>query len=217
MTDEDRRLQQLVLEELAWDPSLGAAAIGAIADGGVVTLSGQVPSYLHKLAAECAALRVRGVKAVAQDIEVRLPAAARLADAEIADRARRVLGWDAALPPDSVQVAVEAGWVTLTGEVAWQFQRAAAEAAVQRLAGVAGLANQLSLRGGAQPADLRERIRQALLRDGRIEAAAIGIILQGGRVELTGRVRSSQERVAVLRAAWSAPGVTELRDRLLVA
>lgn len=217
MKDEDKRLQRLVLDELQFDPSLDATHIGVTADDGVVTLSGHVASYAEKLAAERAVRCLRGVKAIAQDIEVHLPATAKTGDDEIAGRAVRLLAWDAAVPKDAIRIKVEKGWITLSGEVEWQFQRAAAEHAVQKLTGVVGVLNDVTLRAAVQPADIRRRIEDALQRDARIEAGGITISTSGGRVELRGRVNSWHERDAAERAAWSAPGVTEVRDRLLVA
>jgi len=217
MKDEDRRLQRRVLDELEFEPSVDATHIGVTADDGVVTLSGHVASYAQKLASERAVRRVRGVKAIAQDVEVHLPTAAKTGDDEIAERAVRLLTWDAAVPADSIRIKVEKGWITLSGEVEWQFQRAAAERAVQKLSGVVGVLNEVTLRAAVQPADIRRCIEEALLRDARVEASGIIISTEGSRVELRGRVHSWHERDAAERAAWSAPGVTEVRDRLLVA
>ncbi len=217
MKDEDVRLQRRVLDELQFEPSVDATHIGVTADDGVVTLSGHVASYAEKLAAEVAVRRVRGVKAIAQDMEVHLPSAAKTADDEIAGRAVRLLDWDAAVPVDAVKVKVEDGWITLTGEVEWQYQRAAAEHAVQKLGGVVGVLNHITLHALVQPADIRRRIEEALQRDARVEAGTITINTSGSRVELHGRVHSYHERDAAERAAWSAPGVTEVKDRLLVA
>lgn len=216
MKDEDRRLQRLVLDELQFEPSVDATHIGVAADGGVVTLSGHVPSYAQKLAAERAVQRVRGVKAIAQDLEVHLPSSAKTADDEIAGRAVRLLDWDVAVPEGAVTVKVENGLVTLSGEVDWQYQRAAAENAVHKLSGVIGVLNRIVLRPSAQPGDIRRRIEEALQRDARIEAGRIIIIADGGRVQLRGQVHSQQEREAAERAAWSAAGVTEVEDRMLV-
>lgn len=217
MKDEDRRLQRLVLDELQFEPSVDATHIGVTADGGVVTLSGHVASYAQKLAAERAVQRVRGVKAIAQDLEVHLSSSAKTADDEIAGRAVRLLDWDVAVPEGAVTVKVENGLVTLAGEVDWQYQRAAAEHAVHKLSGVIGVLNRIVLRPSAEPGDIRRRIEEALQRDARIEAGRITITASGGRVQLRGQVHSPQEREAVERAAWSAPGVTEVEDRLLVA
>ena len=144
MTD-DRRLQQAVLAELSWEPSVTAAHIGVTAKDGVVTLSGHVENFAEKQAAEDAARRVRGVKAVAEEIEVRLAFETSRSDDEIAAAAIDRLAWDVSVPRDAVKVNVEQGWVTLSGEVQWHYQKEAAGQDVQRLWGVTGLSNQISI------------------------------------------------------------------------
>ncbi|MDJ0389512.1 BON domain-containing protein [Roseomonas sp. E05] len=216
MNSADRDLQQRVLDELAWEPSVEAAHIGVAVRDGVVTLSGHVSSYSEKLAAEQAVGRVRGVRAVAQEIQVRLPYERKTGDDEIAGRAVQILGWDAVVPRDAVRVKVEDGLVTLTGEVEWQFQRTAAERAVQKLGGVVGVVNLIRVQAKAQPADIRQRIEEALRRDAELEAGRLTVSVADGRVVLGGHVRSPRERQAAERAAWAAPGVREVEDRISI-
>lgn len=217
MNDEDRQLRQRVLAEVEWEPSVDAAHIGVAAKGGVVTLTGHAATYAEKLAAEQAARRVRGVKAIAQEIEVRLPSERKTADDEIAERALRILAWDTAVPKDAVSVKVEKGWVTLSGDVDWQFQRVAAEHDVHKLTGVLGIANSIRVKPKAQPADIRHRIEEAFRRDAVLDAGRVTVnVAAGGRVELGGRVHSWREREAAEHAAWAAPGVTAVEDRIAV-
>jgi osmotically-inducible protein OsmY len=217
MTDDDKRLQRQALDELQWDASVDATHIGVAADRGVVTLTGHVKSYAQKLATERAIKRVRGVKAIAQELAVHLPFAAKTADDEIATRALRILEWDAAVPANAVTVKVEKGWVTLSGSVPWQYQRAAAERAVQKLNGVVGVINSIAIRQAVRPGDVLARIEEALRRDAQLQAKGITVTDRDGRIELTGKVHSWQERWAAEQAAWSAPGVTQVDDRLTVA
>lgn len=214
----DSRLQQDVLDELDFEPSINAAHIGVTADKGVITLSGHVGSYAEKVAAEEAARRVRGVHAIAQEIEVRHPSDKKTSDDEIAGRALSILRWNAVVPDEDIQIKVQDGWVTLLGEVEWQFQRVAAESGIRRLSGVAGVINQITLRSRIEPKDVESRIEEALKRSAEVEAHAIHVSsLGGGKVALEGKVHDWQEREAVKRAAWSAPGVLAIEDRLQIA
>lgn len=214
----DLQLRQDVLDELDFEPSVNAAHIGVTAKNGVVTLSGHVGSYAEKIAAEQAARRVVGVHGIAQEIEVRYPGDKKTADDEIADRALSVLKWNAVVPYNVVQVKVQDGWVTLLGEVGWQFQREAAESGIRRLSGVAGVRNDITLKPRVQPTDVKRKIEDALKRSAEVEAAAIHISSLGnGKVALEGKVHDWQERDAVKRAAWSTAGVTSIEDRLQIA
>jgi osmotically-inducible protein OsmY len=216
MSDSDRQLQQRVQEGLEWDPSVDAAHIGVAANNGVVTLSGHVTSYAEKLATEQAVRRIRGVKAIAQEIEVRLPFEPKTSDEEIAQRAVRILAWDVSIPKDAVTVKVEKGRVALAGEVKWQHQRTAAEHAVQKLTGVREVINQVRVRARPQATDIRHRIEEALRRDANLEAARITVTVVDGQVELGGSVQHWHERDAAERAAWSAPGVSSVRDHIAI-
>lgn len=215
MTD-DRMLQQRVMDELAFDPIVPAAQIGVTAQDGVVTLSGYVDSYAIKFAAARAASRVRGVKAVAEEIEVRLPTEKKTADHEIAARAIKMLEWDELVPPGAISVEVDHGTVTLSGEVDWAFQRDEAERDVLRLSGVKLVVNDISVRPQARPDDVRAMITAAFERTAEHDAAAITIDVQGTRVILGGKVQSWVEREQALRAAWSVPGVTEVEEHILI-
>lgn len=213
----DTQLQQDVLDELDFEPSVNAARIGVAVKDGVVTLNGHVGSYAEKIAAERTARRVKGVRAIAQEIDVRYPNDKKTADDEIAARALSILNWNAVVPADAVQVKVQAGWVTLTGLVEWQFQRTAAEASVRKLGGVVGLTNDIRIRPQLELVDVKHKIENALKRSAEVEAAGIHVIsLGGGRVALEGKVHDWQERDAVKRAAWSAAGVLAVDDRLQI-
>lgn len=217
---DDQSLQALVMEELEWEPSLDAAHIGVAADDGVVTLSGFVDSYAAKAAAERAAGRVRGVKAIAEEIEVRLPDDHKRSDTEIAERAVRLLAWDVEVPTERIQVKVEHGMVTLSGDVGYYFQKAAAEADVRRLGGVRGVVNLIRVAPVAAPATdpaaVRQKIEGALRRNAEVEATHILIGVEGGRVTLRGSVKTWWERQVAETAARSAPGVIEVSDEIEV-
>ena len=213
----DTQLQQDVLDELDFEPSVNAAHIGVTAKNGVITLSGHAASYAEKIAAEEAARRVKGVHAIAQEIEVRYPSDKKTSDDEIAARALSVLRWNAVVPYEAVQIKVQDGWVTLLGEVEWQFQRVAAESGIRRLSGVAGVINQITLKSRVEAKDVESKIEEALKRSAEIEARGIHVSsLGGGKVALEGKVHDWQEREAVKRAAWSAPGVLAIEDRLQI-
>jgi osmotically-inducible protein OsmY len=213
----DKLLQQDVIDELDFEPSIDSANIGVAAEKGVITLSGHVSNYAQKVAAERAVWRVKGVKAIAQEIHVRFDNDKKSNDDEIAQRALDILAWSSPLPRDAVHVKVQGGWVTLTGEVSWNYQREAAEASIRRLSGVFGVTNTIALTPAAQPADIEERIRNALKRQAEVEASRIRVsVLDGGRVSIEGDVDNWEERRAVERAAWSAPGVRMVEDHLRI-
>jgi len=215
MSDE-LKLQQRVIDELEFDPAVNAAHIGVSVHGHVVTLTGHVETFAEKFAAERAARRVKGVTAVAQEIEVHLAVDRKTADDEIAQRAVKILEWDVAIPRDAIQVKVEHGIVTLTGSVDWGFQRAEAEYDVRKLGGVKGVVNAVAIRPKVHAADVRARLMAAFERNADVEAGGITVEVIGGRVVLTGEVASWTEREAAERAAWSVTGVTAVDDRIAV-
>jgi osmotically-inducible protein OsmY len=210
----DLKLQQDVMEELTFDPQLQVNEIGVIAIDGVVTLTGWVDSYVKKWRAEEAAHRVRGVRAVANDIEVRL--LSERTDADIAAAAARALTWNAALPADRIKVTVSKGWITLEGDVDWQYQKQEAENAVRRLWGARGVSNLISVKPSAAPTDLKNKIEQALVRSAQLDAQGITVEIQGTTAILKGSVRSWAERQEAQRIAWLAPGITNVDNRITV-
>ena len=212
----DKLLRQDVIDELNFIPDVDAANIGVAASEGVVTLSGHVASYAQKLAAERAARRVKGVRAIAEEIEVRYPNEKKKADDQIAERALAILDWDAQVPADSVIVRVERGWVTLTGEASWQYQRMAAETAIRKLSGVVGLTNEIRVKPKVASRDVRSEILEALKRNAELDANSIMVAVHDDKVTLMGKVRTWRERDVAERAAWSAPGVTAVEDRLFI-
>lgn len=212
----DMTLKQTILDALEFDPSIDAASIGVSVDNGVVTLSGHVPTYFEKMKAEDIAIAIRGVKAIAQEIEVR-PAGTHLtADDEIARRVLDVLRWSTTLPADAVKVKVQGGWLTLTGAVEWNFQREAAARAVRDMSGVKGVTNNIIITPKATPADLRDRIERALKRQAELDMNNIRVEVTDGAVTLEGKVHSLAERRVAEQAVWAAPGIREVRDRLSV-
>jgi osmotically-inducible protein OsmY len=214
----DKELRQNIIDELDFEPSIDSANIGVAVENGVATLSGHVPDYAQKLAAERATWRVKGVKAIAQEIQVRFPEELQCSDDEIAQRALSSLEWNVVVPRDSVQVRVQNGWVTLTGELDWNYQRDAAVSAVRKLAGVAGVVNEIVLKPGVQAADVELRIRNALKRHAEVESSQIKVTIRdAGTVNLEGAVDNWDERQAVVHAAWSAPGVRQVSDHLRIS
>ena len=212
----DYQLRQDVLDELDFEPSVNAVHIGVGVHAGVVTLTGFVSSYGEKLAAERATRRVKGVKAIAEEIEVRLPSDKKVADDEIAGRAVDILKWRIGFPADRIGVKVEKGIVTLTGDVDWRFQKSEAEAAVHQLSGVAGVANLILVNSPVPVTEVKEKIQRALHRNAELDASRITVIAEGGKVTLGGKVHAWYEREIAERAAWSAPGVTEVQDHIQV-
>jgi osmotically-inducible protein OsmY len=208
----DRQIRANVEAELDFDPTLDAKGIGVAVKDGIVTLSGHVPSYAQIFAAERAAQRVKDVKGVAQDLKVRLPGGIHQADDEIAARAVNVLKWS--VTPPGIKVTVNGGWVTLLGEVQWQYQKLEAERLVRQLSGVMGVTNSISLKSQVQPAKVREAIVAALKRNAELEGAAISVKVDGSAVELSGRVKAWYERKMAENAAWAIAGVTEVRDNI---
>jgi osmotically-inducible protein OsmY len=213
----DLCLRKDIEEELEFEPAVDAAGIGVAVKDGVATLTGHVTSYAEKVAAEHVARRVKGIRAVAVEIDVRLPFDVQHDDDEIARRAANILSWSVILPAaDLVQVQVEKGWVTLSGEVEWQHQKLAAEDQIRRLAGVVGLTNLITVKPHVSAGNVQEKIAQAYRRNAELEPSGIHITVDGGRVTLSGKVKASHERLTAENAAWAVPGVTMVVDNLLV-
>lgn len=214
----DKYLRQNVIDELNFEPSIDSADIGVAAENGVVTMTGHVSSYSQKLSSERAVWRVKGVKAIAQEIEVRFPGDKKQNDDEIAQRAVNILAWNSLLPRESVRVKVQNGWVTLTGQLDWNYQRSEADFDVRKLSGVTGVSNEITLKPSVQPVDVKQRITDALTRHVEVEASHIQIsVRDGGTVSLEGEVDNWDERQAVVRAAWSAKGVLAVENHLRIS
>ena len=212
---DDKRLKQAVLDELQWEPSVNAAHIGVTAKDGVVTLLGHVENFAEKSAAEKAARRVNEVRAVAEEIEVRLPFNIKHGDEEIASAAANRLQWDSAVPKGAVKAKVEKGWVTLTGEVDWHYQQDAAASDVRGLWGVIGVSNEITIKSKPNTSNIRDNILVALHRSW-FDPATINVTAQGGKVTLTGEVDSWYERDEAGSTAWAAPGTTSVQNDISV-
>lgn len=212
----DRELQERVLNALEFEPGVDAAKIGVTTHEGVVTLRGSLSTFYEKWRAECAAAHVHGVRAIANDIEVLPDHHTRRNDTAIAEAAANAISWDTAVPAKSVLVRVNDGWVTLTGDVEWQYQREAAEHTVRRLYGVKGLTNSIMVKPLVHVADVKSKIEDAFRRSAEIDAQHVRVEARDGQVVLTGTVRSISERSEAERAAWSAPGVIMVDDRIAV-
>jgi len=214
---DDSKLKEDVLTELRWDPSVSSDGISVSADDGIVTLRGSVPHYVEKSYAERAAERVAGTHAVADELEVKMQDSYSRSDEDIARSASNSLDWNYQVPV-GVQAAVENGWITLTGEVNWDFERNAARDAVASLMGVNGVSNNISLKSKRVDAtDLKERIEAALKRSAESEGKGITVTVNGTAVNLSGNVHSISEMQDARMAAWNAPGVTMVSDDLKIA
>ena len=212
----DSHLQKAVTEELRWEPSVVAAHLGVTAESGVVTLTGHVTSFAQKHAAETAARRVKGVMAVAEEIEVRLPFETIRTDEDIAAAAIDRMGWDVSIPKDAIKVQVESGWVTLTGEVDWYYQKVAAGQELRHLSGVTGLSDQITIRPRVNVANISDDITHALHRSWFFDPETITVSAEGGLVRLRGSVHLPHDRQLAAVTAWSAPGVTGVQNDIAV-
>lgn len=213
---KDLELRGIVERALEFEPSIDAADIGIAVENGVVTLTGHVASLPQKFTAERVVLGVKGVRAIAQKIEVRVGPDGQPTDEEIATRALNSLAWDVVVPNDKIQVKVQKGWVTLTGKVNWNFQRTAAEHSVRKLTGVLGVNNQILIQPTVKAGDVKRRIEDALVRSAEVEASGVSVTVNDSKVVLEGKARSWAERRAIEHAAWAAPGVARVEDKLVV-
>jgi osmotically-inducible protein OsmY len=212
----DEEIERDVKDELQWDPDLDATDIALSVKEGVVTLTGFVRSYTDKYEAEAAAKRVAGVAGVANDLEVRLPSVDERPDPDIARDAVQAIKSQLPISSENIKVIVKNGWVTLEGEVEWQYQRDTAEKAVRRIKGVKGVSNLIMLKPHVEPSNLKKKIQEAFKRNAELDANRIAIETEGSKVILKGTVRSWIEREEAERVAWSAPGVTQVEDRIVV-
>jgi osmotically-inducible protein OsmY len=212
----DAELQRDVMNELTWEPSINAENIGVAAKDGVVTLNGSVDSFAEKWAAERAAKRVAGVKAFAENIEVRLPSYSRRTDADIAHTVANVLEWNVDVPHEQIKIMVQDGWVTLSGEVEWLYEKNAAYDAVRSLTGVRAVTNQIVVKPRMVSSEVKTRIQEAFQRNAGLDAQKIKVQTRDGQVVLTGTVRSWAEREEAERAACAAPSVCEVLNELAV-
>lgn len=211
------RLRDDILDELAYEPVVDSAHIGVAVDQGVVTITGHVSSYVQKQAALSAVRRVKGVRGIADEIEVRHPTGTMTSDDEIAKRAINVLSWDSVVPANAIQVTVRDGLVTLSGKVSWHYQKGSAERDIRRLSGVRSVVNNIEVEPHAKPGNVKKKIEAALKRRSEIDARSIHVTVRDDdEVLLEGKVRNWGEKFAVENAAWSAPGVKNVRDKLTI-
>lgn len=213
---DDLKLRQLIEEELEWEPSLDAADIGVAVDEGVVTLMGHVKTYSERMASENAVKRVKGVRALVQDLEVQFGGSDPTSDDQIAKRAADLVKWNATIPRDGIQIKVQDGVVTLSGMVDWKYQSEQVRRRIGELKGVKSVHNLIKVKTRVSPVDVKKRIENALVRSAGIEAKGIRVAATDGRVTLEGKVDSWHDREVAENAAWAAPGVKEVDDRLRI-
>lgn len=216
MVYADKDIQKNITDELSWEPSLRNDDIAVGVRDGVVTLGGFVDSYADKSKAERVAGRVKGVRALADELEVKLPTGSERADPDLARAAIDALQWNIAVPHDRIRVKLEKGWLTLEGQVDWYYQKQAAERAVRYLRGVRGVSNLITLSARTTPRDVKKRIKDALHRGVEFDAEHITVEVEGSKAVLEGTVRSYAEMKDAARAARNAPGITEVVNRLAI-
>ena len=212
----DMQLKKHVEDELSWEPSVNAAAIGVAVKDAIVILSGHVTSFAEKRAAEQAVMRIHGVKALANELEVKFPVDRRRTDEDIAGAAASALTWNASIPKERIKIQVSHGLVTLEGSVDWQYQRMAAELAVENLVGVQGVRNLVTVTSAPVRAEVKSQIEAALKRNAEVQSQHISVAVQGNKVILTGKVESLAKRNAAERAAWKASGVNWVENNIQV-
>jgi osmotically-inducible protein OsmY len=212
----DHNLRQDIEQELEEDPRVDAREIGVAVKEGIVTLSGHVSSYAERWAAQDAARSIDGVKALANEIEVKLPQGGERSDTEIAQSAMTALRLNISVPADDIKLTVHDGWITLTGQAAFWYQKQTAETTVRNLQGVKGIANEIKVKAQVSKPDIKTRIEQAFRRHAQIDADRIRVKVTDGTVTLEGEVESWRERDEAETAVWAAPGVTSVQDRLVV-
>jgi len=212
----DAQLRKDIIDELDWDPSFNAAHIGVAVDRGVVTLTGHIDTYAEKAAIERALQRVQGVGAIALELDVKLAPNHQRSDTELAQALQSALAAQALVPASRITLKVEHGWVTMSGEVDWDYQRSTAERTVHQMTGVVGVSNRVTLKPRTVPTDVSNRIKDALARQAEREARGIEVSISGSTATLRGAVHSWAERNAAQGAAWSAPGITLVVNELKV-
>lgn len=210
----DAIIKEDVLNELDWEPSIDATEVGVTCIDGVVTLTGYMNTFTEKLAAERAAKRVYGVRAVVEKIEVKIGSHYKRTDQDIAQAALNNLRWRNNVPDKDIKLKVENGWITLEGTVEWNFQRDAAKNAIKDLAGVKGVTNIIKVKAVIEPSNIKEKIKNAFERSATLDADHINVMVEGHKIILSGSISSMAEKKQAERAAWSAPGVTEVVNNL---